>query len=452
MLGITQSSRKRLPMPRRAYRPPALRRDHARPRHVPAPSGAVMERHLTDLVQPATFALLAEYRRRGLREKVLTLPVMTCFLLALIWRQIPSVSSGVQVLARERMLWTPPLQVSQQAVSERLRTLPAALFRDLLETLLPQLAARAATRQRPLAPVITRVQQHFGRIWALDASALEPLFQKVGLLRDQPGPMLAGKLGALLDLAVRLPIAIWHDDDATVNERSFLDRVKRLLTPGTLLVLDKGFFGFALFDWCTDAGCFFLIPAKSHTKVASVLQTLEERKGVLDQIVQLGVYRSSKCRHPVRRVAVVIGGNERVYLTNVLDPTQLSPLAVVDLYARRWRIEDAFHLVKRQLGLSYVWTGASNGIQLQVWTTWLLYAVLLDRCDAVAEELDLVPDRISTEMVFRGLYHFTVAAQQGTAIDPVRYLASHSDLGIVKRQRKHRDRERLERRALLLNL
>jgi len=156
-------------MPRRAYRPPALRRDHARPRHVPAPSDAVMERHLTDLISPATYGLLAEYRRRNLRERVLTLPVMTCFLLALIWRQIPAISTGVQVLARERMLWTPPLQVSQQAVSERLRTLPAALFGELLTTLLPQLAARAAARKRPLAPVITRVQQHFPRIWALDA-------------------------------------------------------------------------------------------------------------------------------------------------------------------------------------------------------------------------------------------------------------------------------------------
>ena len=46
-----------------------------------------MEQHLTTLIGPATYALLAEYRRRGLRERILTLPVMTCFLLALIWRQ-----------------------------------------------------------------------------------------------------------------------------------------------------------------------------------------------------------------------------------------------------------------------------------------------------------------------------------------------------------------------------
>ena len=262
---------------------------------------------------------------------------------------------------------------------------------------------------------------------------------------------MGGKLTALLDLAVRLPVALWHDDDAAVNERSFLDRVKARLTPGTLLVLDKGFFGFALFDWCTTAGCSFLIPDRATT-VYDVVETLAARPGVCDQVVRLGVYRSSKCQHLVRRCAVVIGGKERVYLTNVLDPAQLSPLDIVDLYARRWRIEDAFHLVKRQLGLAYVWTGAANGIVLQVWTTWLLYAVLIDLCDAVADELAIVPDRISTEMVFRGLYHFAIAVHQGIATDPVHYLATQSDLGIVKRQRKHRDRQRLDHRALLLNL
>lgn len=434
-----------------AYRAPASRRDHARPRHVPAPSDAAMEQHLTTLIGPATHALVAEYQRRGLRERILSLPVMTCFLLALIWRQIPSVSTAVQVLARDRLLWTPPLQVSQQAVSERLRTLPAGLFRTVLQTLLPQLATRAAARQRPLAPVIARLQPRFPQIWALDATSLEPLFCKVGLLRDEPQTVFAGTLAALLDLGVRLPVALWYDDDERVNERSFLDRVKARITPGTLLVLDKGFFGFALFDWFTSAQSFFLIPAKSTTAY-EVMTTLETRPGVCDQLVRLGRFRSSPCTHPVRRVAVEIGGTTRVYLTNVLDPRHLSPLEVVDLYARRWRIEDAFHLVKRQLGLSYVWTGAVNGIMLQVWTTWLLYAVLIDLCDAIADELALVPDRISTEMVFRGLYHFSMAVQRGEASDPVRYLAAQPDLGIVKRRRKHRERQRLDQRALILNL
>lgn len=39
------------------------------------------------------------------------------------------------------------------------------------------------------------------------------------------------------------------------------------------------------------------------------------------------------------------------------------------------------------LGLSYFWSGAQNAVELQVWATWLLYAVLVDLTDAVAEAI-----------------------------------------------------------------
>jgi len=76
---------------------------------------------------------------------------------------------------------------------------------------------------------------------------------------------------------------------------------------------------------------------------------------------------------------------------------------VADLYRRRWRIEEAFNTVKRLLGLSYLWTGSLNGIKLQLWGTWLFYAVLVDLGDAVADELSLPFDRISLQMIYRGL-------------------------------------------------
>jgi hypothetical protein len=64
------------------------------------------------------------------------------------------------------------------------------------------------------------------------------------------------------------------------------------------------------------------------------------------------------------------------------------------------------HKTKRLLCLSYLWTGSLNGIQLQIWGTWLFYAVLIDLGDAVTDELSLPFDSISLEMIYRGLYHF----------------------------------------------
>ena len=47
-------------------------------------------------------------------------------------------------------------------------------------------------------------------------------------------------------------------------------------------------------------------------------------------------------------------------------------------------------------------------------------------------------DRISLEMVFRGLYHFSRAYERGEADDPVEYFAApeNQDLGVVKRIRR----------------
>ncbi len=126
------------------------------------------------------------------------------------------------------------------------------------------------------------------------------------------------------------------------------------------------------------------------------------------------------------------------YVTSVLDPEVLPPYVIVDLYGKRWRIEQAFNTVKRLLGLSYLWTGSINGIKLQIWATWLFYAVLMDLGDAVADELALPVDRISIEMIYRGLYHFSVAHQKGLSNDPIKYFAAEKnrDLGIVKSIRK----------------
>src|ERR1022692_2706884 len=110
------------------YRSLHLKRDHARPRQQPALTNAEVEGRLTELVSPATYALTQEYHRLGLRLRVLNLPIMVGLVLAMIWRQIPSVDELRRTLIREPLLWVPPLHVSQQAISQRLRTLPAELF------------------------------------------------------------------------------------------------------------------------------------------------------------------------------------------------------------------------------------------------------------------------------------------------------------------------------------
>ena len=62
----------------------------------------------------------------------------------------------------------------------------------------------------------------------------------------------------------------------------------------------------------------------------------------------------------------------------------------------------------------------------------------MDLGDAVADELGVPFEQISLEMLYRGLYHFSVAYNKGKATDPVSYFAApqNQDLRVVKIPKK----------------
>lgn len=415
----------------------AIQRDRSK-RPTVGPSAEVIEERLDELVHPALYNQVALFHAMGLRERTLSLPVMVAFVLSLIWRQMGSVSEAVRVLKREGFLWCSPLQVSQQALSERLRILPAVLFGTILHEILPQLQARTEARGRPLEPAARRALRHFTAVVALDGSTLDVLMRKVGLLRDEQKAPLAGRMAALLDVAYRVPRQVWYESDSQAHDQRFWERALEALKPGMLLVFDLGFVNYGFFAILTDQRISFITRLKknAHYQIERCWPSTHE---ACDQIIRLGG-GESRCPSPLRLVEVCHRGRWYRYLTNVLDPGVLSALDVAALYRGRWRIEEAFHAVKRLLGLAYFFSGSPNAVQLQVWMTWLLYAVLVDLADEVAELLQKPFARISLEMVYRGLYHFTQAYYRGEATDPAVYLAENAkDLGIVKQKRRRKD-------------
>lgn len=413
--------------------------DHARRRNRPAPSDREIEQKLNALVKPAVFAELAHYQQLGLRNRILTLPVMVAAVLAMIWRQVPGVCTLQRMLARERVLWNEPVRVSQPALSERFLTFPAELFEQVLLNVLEQLPARRAARTHPILPLFQALRTRFAACYALDGTTLEALFRKLDSLRERPEAPLAGHLAAVVDLVSHLPIRFWWADDPATNDKAFLPELLTWLPMNSLVVMDLGYFAFPFFDALTATGRWFV--TRLREKTSFTVETVgRETPHVRDRIVHLGKYRSNPSHHPVRLIEVHVGGTWQRYLTNVLDPERLSVIEVVAVYEQRWQIETAFLLVKRLLGLSYLWVGSLNGVQLQVWGTWLYYAILIDLCDEVAELLQLPTSRISVEMVSRSLYFYAQATSQGYQGSAAAYFAEpgNRDLGIVKRIRRTR--------------
>lgn len=411
--------------------------DHIRNRGVPAPTNAAIEAHLVELLSPLVYSQQAYYRTLGMRERILTLPLMVAAVVSLLWYRVPSVVELTRLLNRQDLLWCKAVSVSRQAVSERFLSFPYQLFEAVFHSLLPELTARSDQRSRPLPPSVAYAKHHFEHIWAIDGSVLEALFRKLKSLQTLPTGQLAGKICTVLALDTQLPVKLWFGEDAKAHDCQFLDDILALVTDRTLLILDRGFYNFRWWQQLRAKQTDFICATKANLAY-SIVTSLSCTPQLKDRIVEIGKDTQGEPLLQVRLIEIKKGKGWYRYLTSVLEPERLPPYVVADLYARRWRIEDAFHLVKRLLGLAYLWTGSLNGIKLQIWATWLMYAVLLDLSDAVADALQVPLERISMEMVWRGLYHFNYAFNHGQAVDPVAYLAApeNRDLSVVKTIRK----------------
>jgi hypothetical protein len=197
--------------------------------------------------------------------------------------------------------------------------------------------------------------------------------------------------------------------------------------------MDMGYVYFTVFAQLTAQSVTFITRAKSNLAY-SVERVLRRTAAVHDSIVWIGKGETRQC---IRLVEVLYRGRWYRYLSNELDPERLPTAYLVALYWQRWRIEDAYAVAKRLLGLAYFWCGSQNAVELQLWASWLLYAVLVDLTDAVAEALTQPFAALSMEMVYRSLYFFTGAYQRGEATDVVAYFAAEAkSLGILKRKRK----------------
>jgi Transposase DDE domain len=413
-------------------------RDHARQQQRPMMEDEIIAAQLEQLVTPAVLAQEKYYRQLGMRDRILNLPLMVAAVLTLIWRDVAGVRELSRILAREGFLWCEPTQVSQQALSQRFLTFPAEIFERVFKELLPEFERKWHSRnKRPLPESIQFARTKFARIWASDGSTLEAIFKKLDSLAEVPKNQLAGKIGVVIDLVTRLPVEIWFQENAKASDMRFESDILNLVKPQTLILLDRGFCHYQFWQQLIERNV-HLITRLNNKASFTVGRVFTNSYSIRDRIITMGAGTKTIPCITMRLVEIRMGKTWYSYLTSVLDPLILPPYVVADLYSRRWRIEEAFNTVKRLLGLSYIWTGSLNGIKLQLWGTWLFYAVLVDLGDAVADEVSLPFDRISLEMIYRGLYHFYVAHHKGLATDPIKYFAApeNRDLGVVKSLRK----------------
>jgi DDE family transposase len=215
------------------------------------------------------------------------------------------------------------------------------------------------------------------QVLALDESTLDAVGRWLPELRSVlPGDprLLAGRISALFDVRRQqwVRVELWQEAGANCKQQARL--LLEGLQQGTLLLFDRGYLSFPWFDELSDRGLYWISRYANHASM-QVRHILYQGDGVLDVIVWLGIYRADRARYPVRLVQFYHHGRLHRYLTNVLDPQQLSLADIARLYARRWDIELAFCVLKEHLQVSQLWSAKWEVVQVQIWCALLLAQV-----------------------------------------------------------------------------
>jgi hypothetical protein len=335
------------------------------------------------------------------RPEVLPGALLWTGLLVCLLRQRASQQALWRLLSQSGLWHFPRVPVSAEAVRIRLQRSGPGVMQELFGQVTAVLA-QTLPGDATLAPFATGV-------YALDESTLDAVARTLPTLRSVPSGdarLLPGKLSVAFDLRTQQFATVQTTDVPQQNERMAARELVATLPVGSLILADLGSFGFRWFDDLTDGGYHFVskLRHKTSVEVVHVLATAQTPHGpVRDDLVWLGAYRADRAKHLVRRVTVPLGRTTHVYITNVLDPDLLPIREVVRLYARRWDIEAAFKLVKRDLGLHLLWSARWELVLTQVWGVLLLAQIAAALRADLARRAGVDPAAVSLALLLRDL-------------------------------------------------
>jgi hypothetical protein len=332
-------------------------------------------------------------------------------------------------LLSELRLWDyPRFPVSDQAVYRRLATGGTAPLEHLF-------AATSTLLRERLAPYVDDKLAPFASdVVVLDETTLDAVARRLPVLRAVPAGddrLVPGKLAGVYDVRRQLWRHVVHLPDPHQNERVAARELVARLAPHSLILADLGYFGFAWFDDLTDAGQYWISRERTRSSY-TVVATLYEQGDTRDEWVWLGAHRADRAQHLVRRVQFRMKGKLYRYLTNVRDPHQLSLREIAVCYARRWDIELAVKLAKRELGVHLFWSAKTTVILQQIWGVLIIAQILQALRLEIAGRAGVDPFDVSLPLLVRYLPRWAAHGE-----DPIEQAVRRGNgMGVIRPSRR----------------
>jgi Transposase DDE domain/Insertion element 4 transposase N-terminal len=283
------------------------------------------------------------------------------------------------------------------------RTLPQAFHRGL------RLAAIDATQaDLPDTPDNVAV---FGRPAASRGQSAFPQAKIIALL----------EIGthAILDLVVR--------PRRRHEMAGALQLIGRSVEAGMLVLADRGFHGYRLFEAIERRGAQWLVRVKRNT-ILKPLRRFQDGSYLADVYPSWAARRRGQGAWRVRVIEYRVGPSEPIRLaTSLLDPTLDAALELAALYHQRWELELVFDEVKtHQLGRPngqkvLIRAQAPAGVVQEIYGLALAHYVVRTLMAAAAAREGLDPDRLSFKnaLVIVRRHLPQLAAANGRSLAPL---------------------------------
>jgi hypothetical protein len=185
-------------------------------------------------------------------------------------------------------------------------------------------------------------------------------------------------------------------DSIEVGERTLFERLLDKITPGMLLLADRGFPSYDLYTASAGTG------AQLLWRVSDSF-TLPVKKR-LDDGTYLSELRGKRARErvTVRVIEYSVADDEGVsevfaLITTLLDPERAPAIELARIYADRWHVEILFRLVKVDLRTpgGVLRSRTAEGVRQELWALLCLYQALRSLITRAAVIAGVDPARIS---------------------------------------------------------
>jgi hypothetical protein len=238
-----------------------------------------------------------------------------------------------------------------------------------------------------------------------DTAANDAFFDRPGVNKGEHSAFPQARVVALAECATHAifdaEIGAYTTSELALS-RALVDR----LEPGMVLLADRGFTGFALWQQACATGADLVWRAKNNVTPRQI--------EVFDDGSWLGEMRRNNAKLDTEAIIVRVvdyhlddgRGTEmgpfRLF-TTMLDPNEVTPSELAAAYAQRWEIESAFDELKtHQRGARVVLRSKSPALVLQeIWGHLCCHYAIRTLMFAAAHDADVDPDRVSFTAALR---------------------------------------------------